>query len=115
MKIKGKISAILDLQSGTGKTGKQWRKQDYILKLDSAGEREHLVCYSLFNDRIDSCARPVGTDVTVDIAIESHEWNGRWFTSVNAFDVTDNSAAQMPPAPAPYAPADSGTDDGLPF
>lgn len=111
MEIQGKIVQILELQSGIGKASqKEWKKQEYILEtLDSQYPRK--ICFNLWGDNIDRIALQVGEEVTVQIDIESREFNGRWYTDVKAWRVDrglvslSGVAPQMPgavpPAPAP--------------
>ena len=99
--ISGRIDSVLPLQQGTSKAGNPWKKQGYIL--DTGGQYPKKVCFSLFGDKIDQFPIQVGQDVTVSIGIESREFNGRWYTEVNAWNVTYSGQAQ-PQAPAPQPP-----------
>lgn len=143
MELIGKIVQVLPLQSGTSKAGNPWQKQEYILEtLGTQYPRK--VCFELFGDNVNKFPLQVGQEVTVSIDVESREFNGRWYTSVRAWNVVQGiqlpgvaapapgaySAAQpsapgapvasgvpAPPAPAaPAAPAGSvGAADDLPF
>ena len=113
--ISGRIDSVLPLQQGTSKAGKPWQKQSYVL--DTGGQYPKKVCFSLFGDKIDQFPIQVGQDVTVSIGIESREFNGRWYTEVNAWNVT--YASQQPqlqaqPAPATQTPQQQAVGD-LPF
>lgn len=105
MEIQGKIIHVLPLQSGVGKaSGKEWKKQDYVLEtLD--GQYPKKICFNLWGDNIDRIGLQVGEDVTVQIDIESREFNGRWYTEVRAWRVDRGlvslSAPQQQVAPAP--------------
>ena len=82
--IKGKIIAILPIQTGQGKSG-TWRSQDYVL--ETADQYPKKVCFNLFGDKIDQYQ--IGIDETVNISfdVESREYNGRWYTTVRAWKV----------------------------
>lgn len=100
--ISGRIALILPLQQGTSKAGNPWKKQGYIL--ETGGQYTNKVCFSLFGDKIDQFPLQVGQDVTVSIGIESREFNGRWYTEVNAWNVTysgQQPQLQVQPAPQP--------------
>lgn len=113
MEIQGKIIQVLPLQSGVGKaSGKEWKKQDYILEtIDSFPKK---ICFNLWGDAIDRAQLQVGEEVTVQIDIESREFNGRWYTDVKGWRVdrgfislanpTTQIAAPQPAA-APVPPA----------
>lgn len=101
--ISGRIALILPLQTGTSKAGNPWKKQGYVI--DTGGQYPKKVCFSLFGDKIDQFPLQVGQDVTVSIGIESREFNGRWYTEVNAWNVAYASQqAQLQPQPAPSTP-----------
>lgn len=143
MELIGKIVQVLPLQSGTSKAGNPWQKQEYILEtLGTQYPRK--VCFELFGDNVNKFPLQVGQEVTVSIDVESREFNGRWYTSVRAWNVVQGiqlpgvtapapgaynapqpsapgapvaSGVPAPPAPAsPAAPAGSvGAADDLPF
>lgn len=48
MEIKGKISKILPLETGISKAGKEWKKQDVVLKQFDKFETD--VCITAFGD-----------------------------------------------------------------
>lgn len=97
--ISGRIDSVLPLQQGTSKAGNPWKKQGYVL--DTGGQYPKKVCFSLFGDKIDQFPIQVGQDVTVSIGIESREFNGRWYTEVNAWNIIYNGQQAQTPAPQP--------------
>lgn len=128
--ITGKVTQILDEQSGTSKNG-PWRKQDFILETE--GQYPKPVCITQWGDDIDTFAIREGERLTAHVDIQSREYNGRWYTDVKAWRVTRDAAGGQPgqggpatqggpPAmgdePWPDAstsdPGDGGDDD-LPF
>ncbi len=128
MEIQGKIIEILPLQSGVGKaSGKEWKKQDYVL--ETLDQYPRKICFNLWSDNIDKFAIQMGEELTVSIDIESREYNGRWYTDIRAWKVERGMAAAQPVAPAPNvaagdplaaaptttaSPANTSVDD-LPF
>ena len=40
METTGKVIAILPLRSGTGKSGKQWRSQEFVIETDGQYPRK---------------------------------------------------------------------------
>lgn len=98
--ISGRIALILPLQTGTSKAGNPWKKQSYVI--ETGGQYPKKVCFSLFGDKVDQFPIQVGQDVTVSTDIDSREFNGRWYTEINAWNVT--YAGQQPQAPAPQPP-----------
>jgi hypothetical protein len=101
--ISGRIALILPLQTGTSKAGNPWKKQGYIL--ETGGQYPRKVCFSLFGDKVDQFPIQVGQDVTVSIDIESREFNGRWYTEINAWNIVQTGAQPAAPAPQQVATA----------
>lgn len=118
MEITGKCIAALPIESGTSKAGNAWQKQNFVI--ETAGQYPKKVCFQLFGDKVNDCPN-VGEEVKVSFDPESREWNGKWFTQLNAWKATPmqpvaQPAPQQPvyPQPAPATPATPLADD-LPF
>ena len=126
MEITGKIIAVLPEQGGTSRNGNEWKKQEYVLETHDQYPKK--VCFQIFgSDRIAHAAIQPGEELTVSFDIESREYQGRWFTNINAWKVTrqaeaapvapvaadDPFAAEAAPAAADFPPANPVDD--LPF
>lgn len=119
MEIKGRIIQVLPLQSGIGQvSGKEWKKQEYILETQEQYPRK--VCFQVSGNRIEQYPVSVGDEVVVSFDLESREAKGRWYTDVRAWKVERvqpavpaSSGSPVPPPPVDFAPAEP-TDD-LPF
>lgn len=86
MEITGKIIAVLPEQGGVSKTGNEWKKQEYVLETQEQYPKK--VCFQLFGaDRIAQAAIQSGEMITVHFDIDSREYQGRWFTNINAWKV----------------------------
>ena len=92
MELKGKIIQTLDLQTGEGKNG-TWRKQEYVLETVET-KYPKKVCFQVWNDKIDQFALQSGDDIVADVDIESREFNGRWYTNVQAWKVQKSSTEE---------------------
>ena len=102
MEIIGKVVAVLELQSGTSKKGSEWKKRDFVIEtLDEKFQKK--VCFTLFGDRADACPA-IDSVVNVSFDIDAHEYNGKWFNSVNAWKV-EPAQAQQQAAPQQAEPA----------
>lgn len=132
MDLTGKIIAVLPASSGVSqRTGNSWMSQDYVIEVP--GQYPKKCVFRVFGeDRIKQFNIQMGEDLTVSFDIDAHEFNGRWFNDVRAFNVV-RGAAPMAAAPgAPYAqpaapqdatspfppaqePAGEGSADDLPF
>lgn len=84
LKIEGKVTEVLEEQSGTGKNG-PWRKQEFIL--ETGGQYSRPVCITQWGDKIDQFSVEEGEQLTAYIDIQSREYNGRWYTDVKAWKI----------------------------
>lgn len=128
MDIQGKIIAALEPRTGESARG-PWKVQTFVLETHDAYPRK--LAFEVFGeDRLARFNIQVGMEALVSFDIDAHEYNGRWFNSVRAFDVrpaTEQApfpaasapAAQPAGTPAPAAPAPAAapadSDDDLPF
>lgn len=86
MNIQGKIIAVLPMRSGTSSRG-EWKSQSYVI--ETAERFPKKMVFDVFGaDKIAQFAICQNEEVSVDFDIDAHEWNGRWFNSIRAFDVT---------------------------
>ncbi len=131
MEITGRIIAVLPVVGGVSKAGNEWKKQEYVLETHDQYPRK--VCFQIFGaDRIEQAHIQAGEELTVSFDIDSREYQGRWFTNINAWKVErpmaaapqsapgamnlDNAApaaVSAPPAAPDFGPADP--IDDLPF
>lgn len=81
MQIKGKITHILPIQSGTSKKG-EWQKRDIVIETE--GEYPKKVSVSIWNKLLDIPIKE-GIEVTADIDINAKEYNGKWYNEVKAW------------------------------
>lgn len=102
MEIKGKVLQSLPLEGGTSKAGKEWKKASLIVEVAENPQYPKKIKISNMKNADAFSKLAVGTEATFKVEIESHEFNGRWFTSVNCWkwDVGQYAATQQP-APEP--------------
>lgn len=93
--IRGQVIAAGEIQQGVGKNGKQWQKQ--VLVVQSEGAYPKKVAFSIMNDKIAQANIQIGNIVEAEVSIESREYNGKWYTDLNAYRVDNMSVG----APAP--------------
>ncbi len=115
MDISGVVVALLPPQSGQGKSGNAWKKQEFII--ETPGQYPKKVCLSLWGEKVDENRVTIGEKVTVSFNLESREYNNRWYTEARAWKITKSGSAGNNEAPPPtddFIPQNSGSDD-LPF
>lgn len=139
MDLTGRIIAVLPAQSGVSqRTGNAWMSQDYVIEVPGQYPRKCL--FRIFGeDRIKQFNIQMNEDVTVQFDIDAHEFNGRWFNDIRAYNIvrgqvppvagapmadaapfppqaaTPQAAAATSPFPPAQEPAAEGTSDDLPF
>jgi len=113
LKIKGKLKLKLDVESGEGTNGKQWRKQGFLV--DTGDQYNPDVAFSMFgDDKIDSLnSVSIGDEVTVLFNVQSREWKGKYFTNLDAFKILTEEESEKAGVVGSSEP-EVDTDD-LPF
>ena len=95
MEIQGKIIAELPAQSGTSRNGNTWMSKCYILETQEQYPKK--VCFEVFGEeRIQKNACKVDDVVTVSFDIDSREFNGKWYTSIRAWQVKNAAESSEP-------------------
>lgn len=95
MELFGKIITALPERSGTSARGTKWRSITYVLETQEQYPKK--LAFDVTNDKIDQLNIQLGEILTVQFDINAREYNGRWFNSVNAWNVirqTQQSPAQ---------------------
>lgn len=90
MQYIGVITRILPVRTGTSKAGKEWKSIEFCVQSSNA-TYSHTACFTLMGeDRVSSFQLNFkeGQNVLVDFEIDSHEYNGRVFNSINAWKVS---------------------------
>jgi hypothetical protein len=115
MELTGKITHLLEIESGTSAKG-DWQKRTIVIQNDS-DKYPKPQAIQLWGDLCNLELRK-GDEITAHINIESREYNGRWFTDVRAWKIDIDSAPQQAKASKPLPPApvfDDEDDSDLPF
>ena len=86
MDIKGRLIQILPLQTGTSKSGNSWSKQEFVIETEEQFPKK--VCFTLFGDKVSLLnGLSSGDQVDVSFNLESREFNGKWYSNINAWKV----------------------------
>ena len=129
MELQGKVIAVLPARSGVSARG-EWKSQSFVIETHDSFPRK--MVFDVFGEeRLTRFNIQLGQEVNVSFDIDAHEYNGRWFNNIRAFDVrlvdpntvSAAPAAQAAPAapqqpanaPFPPQPEQSNSDDALPF
>lgn len=76
---------VLPERSGTSQRCNQWRSISYVLETQEQYPKK--LAFDVTNDRIDQLNIQLGEILTVQFDINAREYNGRWFNSINAWNV----------------------------
>lgn len=101
MEITGKIIAVLPANSGVSqRTGNAWKSQEYVIETHDQYPKK--CCFRIFGeDKISQFNIQLGEEMTVSFDIDAHEYNGRWFNDIRAWQVNRNVQPAVNPAAAP--------------
>lgn len=123
---------MLPERSGVSARG-EWKSQSFVIETHDSFPRK--MVFDVFGaDRLARFNIQMGQEVSVSFDIDAHEYNGRWFNNIRAFDVrlvdpNTVAAGPIPPvaaaaaptaapaAEAPFPPKqdDQNNSDDLPF
>ena len=113
MELTGTIIAVLPAMSGVSqRTGNPWMSQDYVIEVP--GQYPRRCSFKIFGeDRIKQFAIQQGEqNVTVQFDIDAHEYNGRWFNEIRAYNVVRGTAPVAgAPQTTPFPPQQAAPQD----
>ena len=120
MELQGKVIAVLPEKSGVSARG-EWKAQSFVIETHEQYPKK-LVFDVLGADRLAQFNIQSGEEINVSFDIDAHEYQGRWYNSVRAWNVVkvdpnavgmmggvQPGAAPFPPMGAPAAPAGGAT------
>ena len=114
--ITGKLVKSLDVESGTSKAGKEWKKQSFVI--DTGAQYNPEVCFSLFGEDKIAMLEGLnpGTEIEVSFNLSSREYNGKYYHNIDAWRINRAAATVVENMPqAPLEVSDADEDDDLPF
>lgn len=125
LEITGTIEKVLPLESGVTKAGADWQKQNFVVTNNEGyNDQKQIFCFEIFGEeKVQNFNKfnKVGSTVKVDFNISTNEWNGKYFTSLQAwkvFKVESNEPTPQPQGTQEGATVGVGSEeegDDLPF
>ena len=99
--VKGIISHMGEIESGTTQNGNSWSRQVIVLDIASFGNTYSKIALTVQNQRVNEMQEfAVGDRVEVGYAVTAREWNGKWFNNVDLINIKIlDESAQAAPAP----------------
>ena len=109
MELQGKVIAVLPERSGVSARG-EWISQSFVIETHEQYPKK--LVFDVFGaDRLAQFNIQSGEEIMVSFDIDAHEYNGRWFNNVRAWNVqkVDPNAVAgmmggMQPGAAPFPP-----------
>ena len=93
MEIQGKVIAVLPERSGISQRG-EWRSQTYVIETQEQYPKK--MAFDVFGgDRIVNFGIHLGEVIDVSFDIDAHEYQGRYFNQIRAWNVTKVSQQAM--------------------
>lgn len=121
MEVTGTITKVLPIEKGQKKDGSgEWQKLQFVL--DNNEQWNNIFCFEVFGDeKVENFTKynKQGSRVKVDFNVKTNEYNGKYYTSLQAWKIfkADENVTQDAPAPHEAPPANLNADetDDLPF
>ena len=98
MKVTGKITKVLDTQKGTSASGKEWQKLSFIL--ETTEDYNNLYCFEVFGDeKVEQFLKynKVGQEVDVSFNVQTNEYKGKYYTSLQSWKIFKAEAGEATP------------------
>ena len=98
MKVTGKITKVLDTQKGTSAAGKDWQKLSFIL--ETTEDYNNLYCFEVFGDeKVEQFLKfnKVGQEVDVSFNVQTNEYKGKYYTSLQSWKIFKAEAGEATP------------------
>lgn len=117
MNIRGKITAITEAQTGTGKNG-EWAKRTIVVTEETDGQYPNEFVLTLFKSgehiayATDKFNYVVGSSVSVEYNVRANEHNGKWYGDNSIWKIEKIGITET----QEHAPIGEGLEpDDLPF
>jgi hypothetical protein len=117
MQVTGTIRTITEAQTGQSKDGKEWKKITFVVSNNDGFEgAEQIFAFEIFGaEKVDKFLQynKEGDTVDVDFNIRTNEYQGKYYTSLQAWKVFKADGQTQAPQQADAPVIDD--EDDLPF
>lgn len=117
LSIIGKLVKTLEIESGTSKAGKEWKKQSFII--DTGSQFNPEICFNLFGEEKISMITGIqnGEEIEVSFNLSSREYNGKYYHNIDAWRInkTASSISNESENTSPFPSEEDSVEDDLPF
>lgn len=109
MEFLGNLKQKVGERAGDGQNG-PWRINSYLLETVEMYPKRMVV---EVRDNIDLWEMLIGKTVVVKFIIDAHEWQGRWFNTLRAYSIAENTAEEQERRTARKMPKPTGEVVGV--
>ena len=86
MEIKGVIKKMLNIETGTSKAGKEWKKQLVVVERPNEQYNKEICIEAFGEEKIGKLNKfSEGDTITILANVFSREWNGKYFNSIQGY------------------------------
>jgi len=91
LELSGTIKSISEVEQGTSKAGKDWKKQTFVISNNEGyNDSEQIFAFEVLGEEAVANLtkyNKVGDVVKVNFNIRTNEWKGKYFTSLNSWRI----------------------------
>ena len=87
LSVKGKLLRKLNIESGTSKSGNEWKKQSFIL--DTGNQYNPEICFQMFGEEKIEILNNFSEGNIIEVAfnLSSREYNGKYYHNIDAWKI----------------------------
>ena len=87
LSVKGKLLRKLNIESGTSKSGNEWKKQSFIL--DTGNQYNPEICFQMFGEEKIEILNNFSEGDVIQVAfnLSSREYNGKYYHNIDAWKI----------------------------
>jgi hypothetical protein len=109
------LKGVIDITSGTSKTGNAWTKGTAILEHTDGNYTDTYPMLVFGDEKVQKATALAGSRVDVRFDIKARQYNGRWYTDINAVFINPVEDKKTAAAPAPAPAKEDDPNGDLPF
>ncbi len=110
--VEGKLHKKFDTEQKSG----TFQTREFVLLVET-GQYPNYIKFQLVQDRVEAIdAFPEGTEIKVYFDLRGREWQGKYFTNLQAWRIEAMGQTTQPsPATADFPSAPPATEDGASY
>ena len=86
--LNGTLVEVGEVKSGTSRAGNEWRRQDFVVEVQSENNYKDRYCFKAFGPAVDLLGEiQKGEGVQVTFTVSCRQWQDKWFTDLMAENV----------------------------